>query len=74
MRYEGQVVTRPMLAREVWRETNRSTPLDNLIDVHLARMRREVDEGRAVKLIHTIRGVGFICAEKFPNLCKEALK
>lgn len=74
MRYEGQVVTRPMLAREVWRETNRSTPLDNVIDVHLARLRRKVDEGRAVKLIHTIRGVGFICAEKFSNPCEEALK
>ena len=56
MRYEGQIVTRPMLAREVWRETNRSTPLDNVIDVHLARLRKKVDEGSAVKLIHTVRG------------------
>jgi two-component system, OmpR family, copper resistance phosphate regulon response regulator CusR len=67
MNYEGQVVTRPMLAREVWRETNRSTPLDNVIDVHLARLRRKVDEGRPGKLIHTVRGVGFICADKSGN-------
>jgi DNA-binding response OmpR family regulator len=64
MRYEGQVVTRAMLAREVWRETNRSTPLDNVIDVHLARLRKKVDEGHANRLIHTIRGVGFLISEK----------
>jgi two-component system copper resistance phosphate regulon response regulator CusR len=64
MRYEGQVVTRAMLACEVWRETNRSTPLDNVIDVHLARLRKKVDEGHANRLIHTIRGVGFLISEK----------
>ncbi len=64
MRYEGQVVTRAMLAREVWRETNRSTPLDNVIDVHLARLRKKVDEGHANRLIHTIRGVGFLISGK----------
>jgi two-component system, OmpR family, copper resistance phosphate regulon response regulator CusR len=64
MRAEGQVVTRAMLAQEVWRETNRSTPLDNVIDVHLARLRRKIDEGRIVKLIHTVRGVGFLSGER----------
>jgi two-component system copper resistance phosphate regulon response regulator CusR len=64
MRAEGQVVTRAMLAQEVWREPNRSTPLDNVIDVHLARLRKKIDEGRPTRLIHTIRGVGFACAEK----------
>lgn len=64
MRAERQVVTRTMLAQEIWRETNRSTPLDNVIDVHLARLRRKVDEGRSLRLIHTVRGVGFLCAEK----------
>lgn len=63
-RSEGQVVTRDMLAREVWRETNRSTPLDNVIDVHLSRVRKKVDHGHTVRLIHTIRGVGFLCGEK----------
>lgn len=64
MRHEGQVVTRQMLAREVWRETNRSTPLDNVIDVHVARLRKKIDDGHATRLIHTIRGVGFLCGEK----------
>ena len=34
VRQHGQIVTREMLAREVWREENRATPLDNVIDVH----------------------------------------
>ena len=52
-----------MLAREVWRELQRSTPLNNVIDVHIARLRRKIDEGAAVRLIHTVRGVGFILRE-----------
>jgi two-component system copper resistance phosphate regulon response regulator CusR len=64
LRQPGQVVTREMLAREVWRETNRITPLDNVIDVHVAHLRRKVDEGHPVKLIHTIRGVGFVLREE----------
>lgn len=55
-----QVVSRDTLAREVWRETARSTTLDNVIDVHISRLRRKVDVDRPVKLIHTIRGVGFL--------------
>ncbi len=60
MRYEGQLVTRQMLAQEVWREPNRGTPLDNVIDVHLAHLRKKIDEEHAVKLIQTVRGVGFM--------------
>lgn len=63
MRHEGEIVTRQMLAEDVWRETNRSTPLDNVIDVHLARLRKKVDEGREPRLIHTVRGVGYFCGE-----------
>ena len=66
MRYEGQVVTRQMLAQEVWREPNRATPLDNVIDVHLAHLRKKVDEGRRAKLIQTVRGVGFMLREEKP--------
>jgi len=67
MRYEGQVVSRETLARDVWKETARTTPLDNVIDVHIARLRRKIDlEGTAVKLIHTVRGVGFMLREGEP--------
>lgn len=64
MRHEGQIVTRQMLAEDVWRETNRSTPLDNVIDVHLARLRRKIDDGQGTKLIHTVRGIGYQFGEK----------
>ena len=59
MRHEGRVVSRGMLAQRVWRETARSTTLDNVIDVHMARVRRKIDVAGAAKLIHTVRGVGF---------------
>jgi two-component system copper resistance phosphate regulon response regulator CusR len=58
--HHNETVTRQMIAREVWREPNRATPLDNVIDVHLAHLRRKVDDGEDVKLIQTVRGVGFI--------------
>ena len=66
MRHHGQVVSRETLARDVWKETARTTPLDNVIDVHIARLRRKVDAEHAVKLIHTVRGVGFMLREEEP--------
>jgi|SRR5208283_1073076 two-component system copper resistance phosphate regulon response regulator CusR len=64
MRQPGQVVTREMLAKEVWAETNRVTPLDNVIDVHIAHLRKKLDDGHAIKLVHTVRGVGFVLREE----------
>jgi two-component system copper resistance phosphate regulon response regulator CusR len=64
MRHHGQTVTRQMLAKDVWREPHRATPLDNVIDVHVAHLRRKIDEGHRVKLIHTVRGVGFVLREE----------
>jgi len=63
LRHHREVVSREMLARDVWRETSRATPLDNVIDVHVARLRKKVDHGQPVKLIHTVRGVGFVLRE-----------
>ena len=66
MRHQGQVVSRETLARDVWKETARTTPLDNVIDVHIARLRRKIDVEHPVKLIHTVRGVGFMLREGEP--------
>ena len=66
MRHHGQVVSRETLARDVWKETARTTPLDNVIDVHIARLRRKVDLEQGIKLIHTVRGVGFMVREGEP--------
>ena len=66
LRNSGHVVTRDMLARDVWKETLRATPLDNVIDVHIGRLRRKVDDPFSPKLLHTVRGVGFILSETAP--------
>jgi two-component system copper resistance phosphate regulon response regulator CusR len=66
LRHQGQVVSRELLARDVWKETARTTPLDNVIDVHIARLRRKVDADQPAKLIHTVRGVGFMLREGEP--------
>jgi DNA-binding response OmpR family regulator len=63
VRHRGTIVSREMLARDVWKEPERGTPLDNVIDVHITRLRKKVDQGCPVKLIHTVRGVGFIVRE-----------
>ena len=66
LRYQGQVVSRETLARDVWKEPARTTPLDNVIDVHIARLRGKVDADQSAKLIHTVRGVGFVLREGEP--------
>ena len=66
LRHQRQVVSRETLARDVWKETARTTPLDNVIDVHIARLRRKIDADCAAKLIHTVRGVGFMLREGEP--------
>jgi two-component system copper resistance phosphate regulon response regulator CusR len=64
LRYEGQVVSRGTLARDVWNEAARTMSLDNVIDVHIARLRRKIDADGPVKLIQTVRGVGFTLREE----------
>jgi len=65
-RNKGRVVSREMLARDVWKEPGRATPLDNVIDVHVARLRKKLDDPFASKLLHTVRGVGFSLSEEAP--------
>jgi two-component system copper resistance phosphate regulon response regulator CusR len=66
LRHQGHLVSREMLAREVWKEPRRATPLDNVIDVQMTRLRRKVDAEAGERLIHTIRGVGFVLREGEP--------
>jgi two-component system, OmpR family, copper resistance phosphate regulon response regulator CusR len=66
LRRQGTVVSREMLARDVWQETERYTPLDNVIDVHIAHLRKKLDEPFKKKLLHTVRGVGFVLREETP--------
>jgi len=64
LQHQGSVVSREMLAQDVWQIRERSTPLDNVIDVSITRLRRKVDGGSEQKLIRTVRGVGFMLAVK----------
>jgi len=59
MRYQGQIITKEMLEREVWKQPVRATSLDNVIDVQMMRLRRKVDDEGSERLIHTLRGVGY---------------
>jgi two-component system OmpR family response regulator len=57
VQHEGQVVTRAMLLEDVWKY--RFTPETNLVDVHMGRLRRKLDQPDEPSLISNIRGAGF---------------
>jgi two-component system OmpR family response regulator len=58
MRHPGRVVTRTMLFEEVW--GYHYDPQTNVIDVHMGRLRRKLEEGGLPQLIHTVRGSGYV--------------
>lgn len=58
MRHPGQVVTRTMLFEEVWGYHYEERT--NVIDVHIGKLRRKLDEGGLPAMIHTVRGAGYI--------------
>jgi DNA-binding response OmpR family regulator len=62
-RHQGHIVSREMIARDLWKES-RQTPLDNVIDVHIAHVRRKIDDPFPTKLLHTVRGLGFTLREE----------
>jgi two-component system, OmpR family, copper resistance phosphate regulon response regulator CusR len=67
MRKPGAVVTRAMLAQDVWKDVKRATPLDNVIDVHISRLRRKIEMDGQKELLHTVRGVGFCISDRNVN-------
>lgn len=58
VRNAGRVVTRSMILDHVW--NMRFAPLTNVVDVHMHRLRTKVDGEFARKLIHTVRGAGYV--------------
>jgi two-component system OmpR family response regulator len=58
MRRKDQMLTRAMLLEEVW--NYKFVPQTNLVDVHMGRLRRKVDEPDEPPMIHNVRGMGFI--------------
>ncbi len=61
---QGNPASREMLQREVWKVKSRLTSIDNVIDVHISRLRQKLEEGETTPLLHTIRGVGFVLKER----------
>ncbi len=61
VRHRGETLSRGMLAREVW---NMAFGDSNAVDMAVGRLRRKVDEGREVRLIHTVRGAGYVLEER----------
>jgi two-component system OmpR family response regulator len=61
LRHRDNVVTRTMMLEEVW--DYHFDPGTNVIDVHISRLRKKVDEGSDLPLVHTIRGVGYMLSE-----------
>lgn len=57
MRAPGRVMTRTMLLEKVW--DYGFDPQTNVIDVHISRLRRKIDDGFEPPLIHTVRGAGY---------------
>ena len=58
MRHHGQLVTRAMLFRDVWNYN--FVPQSNLVDVHIGRLRRKIDESAESQMIYSFRGQGFM--------------
>lgn len=61
LRRAGQVVSRAELAEHVW--DSYFDPFSNVIDVTMHHLREKVDRGAGVRLIHTVRGVGYVLRE-----------
>jgi two-component system copper resistance phosphate regulon response regulator CusR len=60
VRRAGAVVGRAEIAEHVWDDS--FDPMSNVIEVYIQRLRRKIDDGHAVRLIHTRRGAGYTLA------------
>ena len=65
MRHAGEVVTRTMLAEHVWGDHYDS--LSNLIEVFVNRLRKKLEAGGAPRLLHTVRGAGYVVRDGAPR-------
>ena len=62
MRNPGRILTRTMIAEHVWDYD--FDPATNVIDVYVNYLRKKIDSGREKRLIHTVRGVGYVLEEE----------
>ena len=57
--HEGEVMTRTYIASQVWHMNFDSDT--NVVDVAIRRLRAKIDDGFETKLVHTVRGMGYVC-------------
>ena len=62
MRHAGQVVTRTMLLESVW--DYHFDPQTNVVESRIYKLREKIDKHFSNKLIHTVRGVGYVLKDK----------
>jgi len=62
LRHKDRVVTRTMLLEQVW--DYRFDPHTSVVDTHISRLRKKIDEGFTPPLLHTLRGTGYRLSEQ----------
>jgi len=62
----GQILTRTMISEHIWNYD--FDTMTNIIDVHINHLRSKIDKGFSPKLIHTIKGVGYVLKKKDQDL------
>ncbi|HWP81683.1 MAG TPA: response regulator transcription factor [Bacteroidota bacterium] len=62
---QQQVLSRERIAKEVWGYD--FDPGTNIVDVYVNHLRKKIDSGFSPKLIHTVRGKGYVLSEKMPR-------
>ena len=62
LRNAGRVVTRTMLLEQVWEF--HFDPKTKIVETHISRLRAKIDKDFPVKLIQTVRGVGYVLKER----------
>jgi DNA-binding response OmpR family regulator len=62
IRHPGQIITRTMISEKVWDyHFDTST---NIIDVHVSHLRNKIDKDFEPKLLHTVKGVGYVLEDR----------
>ncbi len=61
-RHQGELMTRTLIAEKVWDMNFDSNT--NVVDVAIRRLRAKVDDPYEIKLIHTVRGVGYVLEDR----------
>jgi len=62
MRHPGQIITRTMIFEKIW--DYHFDPCTNVVDVHVSHLRNKIDRGFVPRLLHTVKGVGYVFEDK----------